>query len=65
MELKEVNIVKSYTEDKLTGLYQKSVKNTKKHPGNKEYNDGYTEGIRQAGAVILNFLYQMARAEEE
>ena len=65
MNQNEVNIVKSYLEDNLTKLYQKSIKNTKKYPGNKEYNDGYAEGIRQAGAVILNFLYQMARAEEE
>ena len=65
MELKEVNIVKSYVVDNLSKLYQKSLKNTEKHPGNKEYNDGYVEGLRLAGGLILNFLYQMARAEEE
>lgn len=64
MELKEVNIVKSYITDNLTKLHQKSVKNTNKYPQNKEFNDGYSEGLRKAGTIILNFLYEMAKAEE-
>lgn len=65
MKQSEVNITKSYLEENLTKLYKKRVKNTQKHPNNKEYNDGYIEGLRIAGSLILNFLYQMARAEEE
>lgn len=65
MNRNEVDIVKSYLKDNLTKLHQKSVKNTTKHPQNKEFNDGYSEGLRQAGGLVLNFLYQMARAGEE
>ena len=56
MNDKELKMLISYCEDKLTLLYQRGLNAKKRNPKNTDWHDGILEGARIMAGDIINYL---------
>ena len=56
MDDKELKMLISYCEDKLTLLYQRAINAKKRNPKNADWHDGFIEGARIMSGDIINYL---------
>lgn len=56
MDDKELKMLISYCEDKLTLLYQRCINSKKRNPRNGDWHDGIIEGARTMSGDIINYL---------
>ena len=56
MDDKELKMLISYCEDKLTLLYQRTIIAKKRNPKYADWHDGIIEGARIMSGDIINYL---------